>query len=335
VASLGRHYTPSALQSIPYSHAAHVSPDGTHAAFISTAPLSGYDNTGQRAGEPDAEVFVYDAGSDELRCVSCDPSGARPRAARNIGAYGAPVRGKLTEYPESGEPLWAAATLPGWQSQLYESRPLSEDGSRLFFNSYEALVPRDTNGREDVYEWEAAGGEAACKALGAELYVASAGGCISLISSGRDPKDSEFVDADRSGDNVFIRTTESLLPQDPGLIDIYDARVGGGFPPPSEAPECEGEACQPSPSPPAFQTPSSSSFEGAAGSPRPRDCRPAARRALRLSRRARHARHALGRAPDRRTARRLHRRARRLALRARRLSRNAKRCRRADRRAAR
>ena len=36
---------------------------------------------------------------------------------------------------------------------FYQSRYLSNDG-RLFFNSSDALVPQDTNGKEDVYEYE-------------------------------------------------------------------------------------------------------------------------------------------------------------------------------------
>ena len=54
-----------------------------------------------------------------------------------------------------------------------------------------------------------------------------------------------MIDATPSGSDVFIKTASSLLPQDPGLVDIYDAREGGGLPlPPPPPPPCEGEACQ-------------------------------------------------------------------------------------------
>ena len=80
---------------------------------------------------------------------------------------------------------------------------------------------------------------------GAGVYSPSAGGCLSLISSGQSSEDTELIDASDGGKDVFFATSASLLPQDPGLIDIYDARTGGGFPPaPGRPPACEGEACQ-------------------------------------------------------------------------------------------
>src|SRR4029077_14025231 len=189
----------------PFRRSSRVSSDGLHLVFTSAAPLTGYDNTDQASGEADNEVFVYDAepgGAGQLHCVSCNPTGSRPRG-RNVNGEAGVSR------------FWAAAWIPGWTTQLYQGRPLSADGSRLFFNSIDALLSRDTNGREDIYEWERADSPAQCEALGAAQYVASAGGCLSLISSGQDASDSEFVDADNDGFNVFIRTAESLLPQDP------------------------------------------------------------------------------------------------------------------------
>lgn len=48
-------------------------------------------------------------------------------------------------------------------------------------------------------------------------------------------------------------TQQSLLPQDPGSYDLYDAREGGGFPVPAVAVPCSEEGCQgkvPAPSSP-------------------------------------------------------------------------------------
>lgn len=251
----------SDVQGNPSKHRTRVSPDGLHAAFSSTAPLTGYDSTDVGSDEADAEVFLYDAaangGAGELLCVSCNPSGARP-LGREFEGFQNVVLG-------------VAAQLPTWESQLYPERALSEDGSRLFFESFDALVLRDTNGKGDVYEWERGASEEDCvKNKGAELFVAKAGGCLSLISSGESPEDSEFLDASLDGSDVFFVTALSLLSQDYGLIDLYDARVGGGFPPPpTPIPHCAGEACQSPPAPPDDPTPGSSTSNGSGNAKAP------------------------------------------------------------------
>ena len=253
---------PSNVETIPINHVARASGDGRTLAFISTEPLTGYDNTdaasplacgakeGSNEGICDSEVFRYEVGSEGPVCVSCNPSGAQPQGRKVVGGA------------QSAMTLATAATLPAPTTQLYTHRALSEDGNRLFFNSYDPLVARDTNGKGDVYQWEAADGPAQCEAQGGELFVKSSGGCLSLISSGESPSDSEFLDASASGDDVFFVTNASLLPQDPGLYDVYDARVGGGFAQPTTTPACEGEACQGPLSPPVDPTPASSSFNG-------------------------------------------------------------------------
>jgi NHL repeat-containing protein/WD40 repeat protein len=241
---------PSNTNPTPIYHAPRVTPDGSAIAFISTASLAGYDNTDQESGKADSEVYFYRAGSAGPVCVSCNPGGARP-AGRVVGAF------------FSIGSLPTAASLPMPNSQLHIPRALSADGARLFFNSYDALVPRDSNGKEDVYEWEEASGAAKCEEKGAALYVASAGGCLSLISSGESPEDSEFSDAGSDGRDAFFITNASLLAQDPGLFDVYDARVGGGLPPPQGPPViCQGEGCKPAPFAPESTTPSSSAYEG-------------------------------------------------------------------------
>ncbi|HEY2716148.1 MAG TPA: NHL repeat-containing protein [Solirubrobacterales bacterium] len=234
----------------PGSRAARVSADGLQAAFMSSAPLTGFDNTDRRNGAADREVFVYDAKADggqgRLVCVSCDPSGARPL-------------GQNITFSQARRAVWAAARIPTWTTSLYPGNPLSSEGStvRLFFDSFIPLSPRDTNGHADVYEWESAGGRAACEEVGAETYVPTMAGCLSLISSGQGNQDSEFIDADPAGKNAFFATGTSLLPQDPGSLDIYDAREGGGFPATQAQMPCEGEACQQSSPAPSVPGPAS------------------------------------------------------------------------------
>jgi hypothetical protein len=246
----------SPITSVPRAHLARVSRDGLHAAFMSNSrklseETAGYDNTDANSGEADTEVFLYDAtangGVGKLVCASCNPSGARPAGVDISGG----ILGKS----------WAAARIPASETITYAARVLSDDGSRLFFESPDALISRDTNGRLDVYEWEAVG-SGGCKE-GDVTFSAQDEGCVDLISSGQSPRDSEFVDASPSGNDVFFATLSSLLPQDFGLVDIYDARVGGGYPPPPPRKErCEGEACRNPPPPPQAPTPASSALGG-------------------------------------------------------------------------
>ncbi len=197
----------------PNLHTARVSADGQALAFTSdSGPLaqlvSGYDNADAESGKETAEIYRYDASSEELECISCTRSGARPHG-REVGG------------------LNAAALIPTAQTSLYPGRPLSADGSRLFFHSFTPLLPLDTNGKADVYEWELAG-TGDCQE-GSPSFSPPNGGCIALISSGKAAADSEFIDASPEGDDVFFATAESLLAKDPGEADLYDARVNGGF----------------------------------------------------------------------------------------------------------
>ncbi|HWM62729.1 MAG TPA: hypothetical protein VNP96_01915 [Solirubrobacterales bacterium] len=254
---------------------ARVSPDGRHLAFVSRAPLTGYDNTDVATGAADTEVFHFAADTHELECVSCNPSGARPAGSPDQ------IRGRAG----ASAPRNFAGIIPGHQGHFHTRRVLSSDGQRLFFESFDPLLPRDTNGKMDVYQWQAPG-KGACSA-GSTHYFPQNGGCLALISSGQGAGNSEFIEATPSGEDVFFRTESSLLPQDPGLEDIYDARVGGGFePPPPPVASCEGDACQPGAVTPEFAVPSSSAFSGP-GDPNPNAGRkPRCRKGKRAVRRA-------------------------------------------------
>lgn len=237
----------------PWRRVARVAPDGSAAVFMSRAPLTGEDNLDSVSGEADAEVFRYDAADDDLRCISCSPTDAAPNGREFI-------------FNKAPTGYWYASQIRGWEFSLHAPRVISEDGSRVFFESFNALVPADTNLTQDVYQWEAPGsGECAEGGFG---YQPEAGGCVSLISSGKDGADSEFIDASANGSDVFFATGASLVPWDPAQVDIYDARIGGGFPPPSSPPaECVGEACQPQTPPPALPTIGSGAV--GAGNPKP------------------------------------------------------------------
>lgn len=219
-----------AANSPPATGTARVSPDGTHLAFTSIASLTGFDNIDSGTELPDAELYLYDAsangGAGGLTCASCNPTNERPIGSASIPGAIANGEGSLA-------------------TQSYKPRVLSADANRLFFDSEDALALQDTNNRRDVYEWEAQGAGTCAKP----------GGCIKLISSGRDGEASSFIDAAAGGSDAFFLTAASLVPSDPGSYDLYDAREGGGFAIPPTPIPCEADACQPLPSPPEDPTP--------------------------------------------------------------------------------
>jgi hypothetical protein len=246
----------------PRNVTARVSPDGRWLAFMSQRSLTGYDNRDALSGKPDLEVFLYDAepgsGARALVCASCNPTGARPHGIEAPSGF-------------LKSNAWVAAEVPAWtqvkdHTELYQSRYLSDSG-RLFFNSYDTLVPQDTNGTVDVYQYEPSGvGD--CTSASPTLGVAS-GGCAGLISSGSSFEESVFLDASGSGNDVFFLTLAKLSSRDfDTSIDVYDARVGGGEPLPQPLPACEGDACQSPVQAPNDQTPGSLTYQGP-GNPAP------------------------------------------------------------------
>jgi hypothetical protein len=233
--------------STPASRTSRVNANGQQIVFMAAASLTGYDNKDAVTKEPVMEVFLYDAtanaGAGETICVSCNPGNARPEGRQLTQKFLTARR--------------AAARIPTFQSQLYGQRVITDDGSRVYFDSFEALVSRDVNDEEDVYQWQELGAGECTEA--AKTYSAPAAGCIDLISSGQSTRGSELVDISADGADVFIRTFESLVGQDPGLRDIYDARIGGGFAGPASPPIiCEGEFCpQPAKDAPVAVAPAS------------------------------------------------------------------------------
>ncbi len=228
----GSHILAHSWDPVPSNRTAQASPAGRYLAFLSQAPLTGYDNVGlceddNAAGyepAPCPEVFLYDSQSGKLSCPSCNPTGAA-----TLG--------------------WSTLRRLEGPDWLPPPRYLTDSG-RLFFDSQDSLSPHDTNGGvEDVYQLEPQG-------LGS---CTRSGGCLTLISAGREAVDSNFLAADPGGENVFFTTRDRLVAQDKDdLLDLYDARVGGGFAVAPESPPAE----LPLQIPPAEPTPASPSFSG-------------------------------------------------------------------------
>ncbi len=145
------------------------------------------------AGFSEAYRYTYGGG---IECASCRPGG---------------------EAPEAG------ASIPG--------RALSDDGSRLFFQSADQIVPAAQSGRSNVFAYE-----------DGEVHLLTPGAAAAAV----------LVGAGATGDDVFIATFQELSPQGQGpAFAIYDARVDAQVPVPAGAgPGCQGEGCRGA-SPPA------------------------------------------------------------------------------------
>jgi hypothetical protein len=216
--------------------------DGRYLVFGTSRPLTGFDNTkapgtpacerlAESGGPPPpacAELYRYDAEAAEkheqsIVCVSC--VGGEPIDDAMF------ARGSLAELPANGPP-----------------RPISENGSDVFFETENALLPAAVEGREHVYEWHE--------------------GKLSMISSPSDPGEAYFLGSSADGKNVFFSTHAQLAAADTDVSDdIYDARVDGGFEGVTPS-QCTGTGCQGVPAaPPIFATPASVTFEGVGNFP--------------------------------------------------------------------
>lgn len=197
---------------------AEVTPSGDDFVFRTPAPLSsGYDNAGHY------EIYRYDAPTRNLDCVSCLPIGSSARSDVSF----AEINGNL-------------------------EHNISDDGSRVFFQTADPLVSADENTKLDVYGWH--------------------DGTVSLISSGTSNADSQFGSATASGGDVLFSSWQRLAPSDNDEhLDVYDARVNGGIPPPPSTPQsaiCSGSDCRGSGSENSTSpTPGSAAFTAAKRGP--------------------------------------------------------------------
>jgi hypothetical protein len=156
------------------------------------------------------QYYRYNSVEDSLTCISCPAKGAATRGAL----------GNLTN---------AAGSV------LTRARPASDDGSEVFFTAYDALVPEDVNKDADIYEWH--------------------NGVVKLITSGTTVRTTssppQVVSASPSGNDLLFYDYASLTADTSDATrKLYDARVGGGFPPPPTPPtpchgECRGTASAP------------------------------------------------------------------------------------------
>jgi hypothetical protein len=195
-----------------------VTPSGTTLLFESRADLAGFESKGL------AQVYRYDAAEGRLDCLSCSPTGEPPTSNASL---------------QSVSENQFSTQIGGAFMKIANQSP---DGQRAFFQTAEPLVVRDTDGKLDVYEWEGEG-TGSCE---------REKGCTYLISGGHSPSPDYLFAMSTSGDDVFFRTADLLLPRDAETtLSLYDARVEGGFPEPREARRCGSmDTCLLGPTPP-------------------------------------------------------------------------------------
>jgi Tol biopolymer transport system component len=184
-----------------------VTPDGEYVAFAtSSATGSDRDMLGN-VTNGQLELYLYSLADDRLTCVSCPSVGATS---------------SITVSPA------VTTGLPRVNDTGSRPRFLSDRG-QVFFSTAEALVPQDTNGVLDAYAYDPTTGR------------------VGLLSSGVEGTPATFADASASGNDVFFVTRQTLAAGDTDdLVDLYDARVGGGIDEAQVSPPvpCGAESCQ-------------------------------------------------------------------------------------------
>ena len=187
-----------------------ISDDGSHIAFMTKSTLTAYSANHSK------EAYSYNADTNALRCASCNPAGT------------APVGDSVT---------------------VAEAGPFMANDGRTFFATKESLVPQDTNGLRDIYEY--VDGRAQLISTGTGDRESTGGLEVVSIFFGNLQTGLESVS--RDGVDVYFSTFESLVPEDVNgsFLKMYDARTGGGFDfnpdlgPCAAADECHGAGSVP------------------------------------------------------------------------------------------
>jgi hypothetical protein len=199
---------------------AQAADDGRYLVFSSVARLVGHGT--QVDIDAARDVYRYDAETKTLDRVS-------------LGEYGNDANGNaegfIAAFPTVGiDP--GGRVSPAFAEQELATRAISEDGSIVVFTSVEPLSVDAINGQQNVYVWREG--------------LDQSEGAVSMISSGSSLTGDGSPVISTSGNDVFFGTSQGLVVADTeGDDDVYDARVGGGFPQkPAERQQCSSDACQ-------------------------------------------------------------------------------------------
>lgn len=202
------------------------SADGTTFVFESSLGVPG--------GVPMA--YLYSAVDGTTLCVSCRHDGAAPYSAH-----------PLTRLID--------ANRTNNSDRLFQPAVLTGDG-RLYFYSFDPLATGAIEGRRNLFQW--AHGQVSLIAT-EPANIPQAFGTVEGISF--------FGGVSADGGDVYFASPVS--PPGLGQADgwnVYDARVGGGFPEPASPVPCDAAvegACNPgAPGPRTGGSPATATFEG-------------------------------------------------------------------------
>jgi sugar lactone lactonase YvrE len=208
-------------------------------AFIATLPTK---KPTEAQATPDGGYLVFTTTAD----LTAGDTSTAAQAFRYDAQTGELIRVSIGQegFEDNGNTSSDPATLA---KSALERLTVSEDGSYIVFQSNDALTPQVHGGLHNVYEWH--------------------DGNISLISDGTDTREEAgLIGMDASGADIFFAAADKLVGQDTDEeVDIYDARIDGGFPAPKPASSCNGEECQGSPTPPLGSSTSGSKGAAAVG----------------------------------------------------------------------
>jgi hypothetical protein len=245
---------------------AQTPPDGRYLVFNTYAHLITSGPEAQLPEDEAQQVYRYDSQTGQLSRVSI---GEPSFPASNNG--NTPGMNATIIAPSNGANggVGAFASVDDW------GRAINTNGSTIVFSTPGQLQASDTNTSAkpscstekgatgcDVYEWHECPNGTCEDGMHGE---------VNMLSPGNDAvtADTELgeVGMSESGSDIFLLTRAKLVGQDTDeLVDVYDARVAGGFAaPPPAATYCEGDACQGSPSPPSLPLASEGSSQQTAG----------------------------------------------------------------------
>jgi hypothetical protein len=199
---------------------AQTTPDGRYLVFSSLVALAGDTNPHAKA------VYRYDFQTGELAWVSQASPGLKTELKANSPNEGDSAHVRALNNSLAG----SLASVEDW------NRAVSDNGEYIVFTTSERLQANDRDGRTDVYLWH--------------------NGTVSQISAGGS---TEGAMSASGADIVFLTGTQIVGEDTDELLDVYDARIGGGYPAPPTGQSCTADSCQAPPSGmPAFEMASSS-----------------------------------------------------------------------------